>query len=44
MHGGEGEESSQAFAGLEPKEKAMIMTFLKSLVAPTHSMHRRDLP
>ena len=44
IHGGEGEESAQAFAALEPKEKAMLMTFLKSLVAPTISMARRDLP
>ena len=36
MHGGEGEESAQAFAALGPKDKAMLMTFLKSLVAPTN--------
>jgi CxxC motif-containing protein (DUF1111 family) len=44
MHGGEGEESAQAFAALEPKEKAMLMTFLKSLVAPTSLTDRREMP
>ncbi len=44
MHGGEGDDSKEAFAALEPKEKAMLITFLKSLVAPTNSMDRRDLP
>jgi CxxC motif-containing protein (DUF1111 family) len=44
IHGGEGQESAQAFASLEPQEKSVLMTFLKSLVAPTISMAQRDLP
>jgi CxxC motif-containing protein (DUF1111 family) len=44
IHGGEGHESAQAFASLDPQEKSMLITFLKSLVAPTISMARRDLP
>ncbi len=44
IHGGEGHESAQAFASLEPGEKSVLMTFLKSLVAPAISMARRDLP
>jgi CxxC motif-containing protein (DUF1111 family) len=44
IHGGEGQESAQAFASLEPKEKSVLITFLKSLVAPTVSMARHDLP
>jgi CxxC motif-containing protein (DUF1111 family) len=42
MHGGEADDSAQAFAALEPKEKAILMTFLKSLVAPTSVTDRRD--
>ena len=44
IHGGEGHESAQAFASLEPQEKSVLITFLKSLVAPTVTMARRDLP
>ena len=44
IHGGEGQASADAFASLETQEKAVLMTFLKSLVAPNVSMARRDLP
>jgi CxxC motif-containing protein (DUF1111 family) len=44
MHGGEGDDSAQAFAALESKEKAMLIAFLKTLVAPTTSTAGRDLP
>jgi CxxC motif-containing protein (DUF1111 family) len=42
IHGGEGHESAQSFASLEPQEKSVLITFLKSLVAPTISIARRD--
>jgi CxxC motif-containing protein (DUF1111 family) len=44
IHGGEGQASADAFASLETQEKAVLMTFLKSLVAPNVTMARRDLP
>jgi CxxC motif-containing protein (DUF1111 family) len=44
IHGGEGQASADAFASLETQEKSVLMTFLKSLVAPNVTMARRDLP
>jgi CxxC motif-containing protein (DUF1111 family) len=34
IHGGEAAPSAEDFAGLDPTEKVMLMSFLKSLVAP----------
>ncbi len=44
IHGGEAEESAQSFAALEPREQAVLVTFLKSLVAPPVTVAVRNLP
>ena len=35
LHGGEGQKTAQRFFALSPDERLQVMTFLKSLVAPT---------
>jgi len=44
IHGGEASSSAEDFAGLEPNEKVILMSFLKSLVAPTIGMAQRGAP
>jgi CxxC motif-containing protein (DUF1111 family) len=42
IHGGEAKVSAEEFAALDPSERALVMTFLKSLVAPTVQLAQHD--